>query len=265
MESRVRILFLKVLLAICILPCICSGVAFAADEATKTENSIDVKDANKSKTETDQSNDPDAIQFTPAIIEDVKHLKVEQGSDQVIQPKVRRRNLISLDDVESEDIEFGPYGGMLSTEDFGVNAVAGVRLAYHFSESLFAELTAALSKTSKTSYERLSGGASLLTADERKLTYYEVSVGYDMLPGESFVGKWLAYNSAFYVIAGAGITHFAGDDHFTFSYGAGYRFMSTDWLAVHFDVRDHMFSLDLLGTKKTLNNLETQVGITVYF
>jgi outer membrane beta-barrel protein len=266
MESRVRILFLKLLLASCILPGVCSGTVFAADETTTNETNTNAKDAKKPNAETVDTNDTtEGVVLTPAIREDVKNIKLEQGTDQVIQPKIKRRKVISLNDVESEDIEFGPYGGLLSTEDFGTNAVAGVRLGYHISEYLFTEFSAAVSKAGETSYERLSGGAKLLTSQERKLKYYEISVGFNILPGESFVGKWLAYNTAFYIIGGAGITHFAGDDHFTLSYGAGYRFMATDWLAAHFDVRDHMFNMDLLGAKKTTNNLETQLGITIYY
>lgn len=75
----------------------------------------------------------------------------------------------------------------------------------------------------------------------------------------------LAFNTALYIIGGAGITKFAGDNRFTTNYGAGYRFLATDWLAVHFDVRDHIFDIDLLGVKKTAHNLEMHGGITVFF
>ena len=36
-------------------------------------------------------------------------------------------------------------------------------------------------------------------------------------------------------------------------------------LAVHADVRDHMFDSDLLGEKKTTHNIEAHVGLTIFF
>ena len=51
----------------------------------------------------------------------------------------------------------------------------------------------------------------------------------------------------------------------TLSIGAGYRLLLNDWLAAHFDVRDHVFEIDLLGSNKTTHNLETGLGVTVFF
>ena len=74
-----------------------------------------------------------------------------------------------------------------------------------------------------------------------------------------------AYNTAFYLIAGIGSTTFAGDDRFTVNGGFGYRMLPTDWLAVHFDVRDHVYDIDLLGEKKIVNNLEAHLGLSFFF
>ena len=56
-----------------------------------------------------------------------------------------------------------------------------------------------------------------------------------------------------------------GDDRFTVSGGFGYRVLPTDWIAVHFDVRDHVYDIDLLGEKKIVNNLEAHLGLSVFF
>ena len=119
--------------------------------------------------------------------------------------------------------------------------------------------------TDETSYEVLSGGAQLLSGDDRSLTYYDISVGYNLLPGEVFLGSSRAMNSALYVLMGAGNTDFAGDDFFTIVFGAGYRVLATDSLAVHFNVRDHMFDSDLLGEEKTTHNIEFNLGLTAFF
>ncbi|HFE32118.1 MAG TPA: outer membrane beta-barrel domain-containing protein, partial [Gammaproteobacteria bacterium] len=104
-----------------------------------------------------------------------------------------------------------------------------------------------------------------LTDSGRILSYYNVSLGYNLLPGEAFIGRNWAFRTALYVIAGAGSTTFAGDDRFTINFGAGYRFLATDWLALHVDVRDHIFDIDVLGYSKTAHNLETTAGLSVFF
>jgi len=190
--------------------------------------------------------------------------ETDGGARQVITPEIERRT-IDVDKIDTEDFEAGIYGGILSVEDFGANAVIGARLAYHITAGAFFEGAYGQSTTTETSYERLSGGAPLLTDEERKLTYYNLSLGYNLFPGETFIGRNWAFNSALYVIGGVGNTTFAGDDRFTWNVGAGYRFLATDWLAIHFDVRDLVFEVDLLGEKKTTHNLETHTGITVFF
>jgi outer membrane beta-barrel protein len=71
--------------------------------------------------------------------------------------------------------------------------------------------------------------------------------------------------SAFYLIGGIGGTDFAGDQKFTVNFGAGYRVLPSDWLAVHITVQDRVFQSDLLGTTKLTNNIEMRVGTTVFF
>jgi outer membrane beta-barrel protein len=182
----------------------------------------------------------------------------------VIEPQVERRE-IKRAKIDTEDFELGAYFGVLNIEDFESHTVYGGRLAYHLTEDFFIEGTVGRSKAGRTSYERLSGAAELLDDDDRDYTYYALSVGWNALPGEVFIGKNRAYNSAFYLVAGIGSTTFAGDDRFTVSGGFGYRILPTDWLAVHFDVRDHVFDIDLLGKKKIVNNLEAHLGLSIFF
>jgi outer membrane beta-barrel protein len=182
----------------------------------------------------------------------------------VVEPEVVRRK-IKTPRIKSHDFEIGPYVGSISVEDFGVNPAYGARLDYHISEDFFAEALIGRTTAGRTSYERLSGGAQLLTSSQRKYTYYDLAFGYNLFPGEVFIGRRRALNSGVYVTAGVGSTHFAGDDHFTLSMGAGYRLLLNDWLAAHFDVRDHIFEIDLLGSNKTTHNLETGLGVTVFF
>ena len=183
---------------------------------------------------------------------------------QVVDPQVERRE-VKEPAIDREDFEVGGYVGIMSIEDFGSNVVYGVRLAYHVTEGFFVEGTAGTSEGGLTSFEVLSGGARLITDSQRDLTYVNLNLGYNILPGEAFIGEGRAYNQNLYLIAGLGSTRFAGDDRFTVNFGVGYRFLLTDAVALHLDFRDHLFDIDLLGEEKTAHNLEGHLGFTVFF
>lgn len=188
----------------------------------------------------------------------------ESAPQPVLRPELDREPLRPAR-IDTEDFEVGIYVGLLSLEDFGSNGVQGARLAYHFSEDFFAEVSYARSRAGTTSFERLSGAVRLLTEEERELRYYNLSFGFNVLPGEAFVGSGRAFHTALYLIGGTGSTEFAGDDRHTLNLGFGYRFIFNDWLAGHLDVRDHIFDIDLLGSNKTSHNLEVSTGLTLFF
>ena len=183
---------------------------------------------------------------------------------QVIDPEVERRE-VKEPAIDREDFEFGAFAGIMSIEDFGSDLSYGLRLAYHITEGFFVETTAGYSRAGKTSFEVLSGGAELISDSERDFYYYNLNVGYNILPGEVFLGEGRAYNTSLYLIGGLGSTTFAGDDRFTVNFGVGYRFLLTDSVALHLDFRDHLFDIDLLGEEKTAHNLEGHLGVTVFF
>jgi outer membrane beta-barrel protein len=182
----------------------------------------------------------------------------------VIEPQVERRE-IKPAKIDTENWEAGAYVGSLSVEDFEVNIVYGGRIAYHINEDFFAEAIAGTSDAGLSSFERLSGGAPLLTDSERQFTYYSLGFGWNALPGEIFLGGKRAYNSAVYLTLGAGATRFAGADRFTITAGAGARVLVRDWLALHLDMRDHVMEIDVLGANKTSHNFEATLSLTAFF
>ena len=184
--------------------------------------------------------------------------------EQVIDPDVERRE-IREPKIDVEDFEVGGFAGIMSIEDFGSDLVYGIRLAYHVTEGFFVEGMLGQTEAGLTSFEILSGGAPILSDSDREYTYYNLNLGYNILPGEGFIGGSRAYNTGLYITAGLGSTRFAGDDRFTVNFGAGYRFLLNDSLAFHLDFRDHLFDIDLLGEEKTVHNLEGHLGVTVFF
>ena len=187
---------------------------------------------------------------------------ITQRNNQVIEPKLDRREIITPK-IDTEDWEVGAYFGFMSVEDFGVNPVYGTSLTYHITEDLFVEGRVGSTETGETSAEVLFGNLSIV--GDRNLTYYNVSLGYNLFPGEAFWSEKTAFTSSLYLTAGIGSTNFDDDDRFTFSYGAGYKILPTDWFTIHADVRDHIYTMDLLGESKRTHNIEATVGISFFF
>ena len=188
---------------------------------------------------------------------------VQREGTPMIEPEVERHEIIEAK-IDDEDFELGFYGGLYSTEDFGTNSVIGARFAYHITEDYFVEFAAGETKTERSSAEELFF-VDLMADDERTLRYYNVGFGYNILPGEAFISSGWAIYTAFYAIAGVGMTEFAGENLFTVNFGFGFRFILTDWMAFHVDVRDHVFELDVIRENDSTNNLEMHSGITFFF
>ena len=182
----------------------------------------------------------------------------------VIDPEVERRK-IKVPKIKSSNVEIGVQYGWLSIEDFGTQSTYGLNAAYHVTEDFFFLGEVGRAWAGRTSFETLGGNIQLLTSAERRFTYYDLSLGYNFLPGEAFIGRGHALTSAFYLVGGIGSTQFAGDDRFTVNFGAGYRVLPSDWLAIHIQVQDRVFRTDLLGVSKLTNNMEATIGTTVYF
>ena len=188
----------------------------------------------------------------------------DEAPPRVVEPEVARRE-VKVPKIRSSNVELGAYYGEISIEDFGAHPVYGVTAAYHITEDFFFQAEAGRATAGKTSFEVLGGGIQLLTESERRFTYYDLSLGYNFLPGEAFLGRGIAMTSAFYLIGGFGGTDFAGDTKFTVNFGAGYRVVPTDWLALHVTVQDHVFQTSLLGVTKLTNNIEARLATTVFF
>jgi outer membrane beta-barrel protein len=187
-----------------------------------------------------------------------------QAEPSIIEPQVNRRE-VKTPKIKSKDVELGAYFGALSIEDFGTNPVYGARAAYHVSEDIFLEGYIGRSTAGQSSLEDVFPGITVLSTSGRQFTYYDLDVGYNILPGEVFLGRGRAFNTALYVTVGMGDVKFADGDQFALNFGVGTRVLVTDWLAVHLDVRDHVFESDLFGVDKNVHNIEATMGFTTFF
>lgn len=184
-------------------------------------------------------------------------------NEQVIVPEVDRRD-IKMPRFPSNDFEIGVFAGTYATQNFGASAVAGLRAGYHITEDIFVEGVYAQTKVSDADFRQVLPGG-IFTSPKEKLSYYNLSVGYNVLPGEVFIGSKRAKASAIYLIGGVGSTKFVDQRRQTLNFGMGSRLFLTDKAALQVDMRDHIFSLDILGKRKSTQNLELTAGFTYFF
>ena len=183
--------------------------------------------------------------------------------EQVIQPQIDRRPVKVLH-IPSNDFEFGLFTGVYNTEYFGSDLVGGVRLGYHITEDFFSEAVYGDTRATDQVYRQILPGG-IFPSQVQKLRYYELDGGINVLPGEVFFWKNKARPCALYLIAGVGSTKFLNQWHFTPNAGFGVRVWLANWASLQVDMRDHIFSLDVLGQQRATQNLEFSGGVTFFF
>lgn len=186
------------------------------------------------------------------------------SNSSIFDPQVERRD-VDREAIDTENWEIGLYYGIISIEDFGSSELKGASIAYHVTEDFFVETSYAQTEAGLSSFERLNGNVVLLTPEQREYSHFNVSLGFNILPGEGFIGESLAFTSSLYLLTGLGSTDFAGERRSTIMVGGGYRVLFTDWFAAHLALRDHFYDIELLGNSKTANDLEISTGFTIYF
>jgi outer membrane beta-barrel protein len=188
----------------------------------------------------------------------------ENDETGLIEPQIERTEFDEAL-IDSYDFEIAAYTGYLAVENFNTDFVTGIKLGYHVSEDFFVQASYGLSEVGETSYERLSGGAPLLSQSEREVEYYLIVLGFNLFPGEAFATDSTTFNTVFYISGGVGTTTFAGDDRFTIAYAVGHRTLFADGFSLDIEMRDLIFEQDIFGTEETTNNLEFTVSLNLYF
>jgi len=185
-----------------------------------------------------------------------------QEREVVIEPQLLRPKVVEPN-IDALDFELGLFAGFLSVENFSTEPLYGLRLAFYVSEDFFLQADYGRSTLQDSVYRQL--GLVIFPQEQESLDFYQLSLGYNLFPGEVFLGKNRAWNSAFYLLAGVGNVRFIEQDHFSYGLGLGYRVIPMERLTLRFDVRDQLFESDLLGVKKLTHNLEVSLGASFYF
>jgi outer membrane beta-barrel protein len=184
-------------------------------------------------------------------------------SEPVVVPQVDRRD-VRLPKYPSNDFELGAYTGAYATENFGTSWVYGARIGYHLTEDFFVQGVYAQTKVTDEAFRNILPGG-IFESKTQKLNYYNLSVGYNILPGEVFLWSSRARPSQLYIIGGVGSTKFVDQRKPTYNFGFGFKVFLTDYASLQLDLRDHIFTLDLLGKSSSTQNLELTAGLSFYF
>lgn len=189
---------------------------------------------------------------------------IDSSIDDIVTADIERRVVLE-DLLDSENFEFGAQLGLISIEDFESNLWISGHFSYHINEYFYAKALYGYSNAGQTSFERLANVPPLLTDAQRKLSYYGLNIGYNLMPGEVFLSKDIAFNSLFSVEVGGGSTEFAGSNQFTVNLSVNYRVFLTDWLTLDIGMSDYIFDNSITGKNKTTHNLNFTTGIAFYF
>ncbi len=181
-----------------------------------------------------------------------------------ITPQIERR-VLKEQRLDDESMAVAVRGGVLGLTDFGSSGLVAAQLSYHWNEHFYLAADIAQAKAGLTSFEKLSGAAPLLTDAQREWRFIGAQLGYVLLPGEVFVGRDFAMNSAWSLFAGGGSVDFAGDSVFAAQFGSQFRLYVTDYLAIDLVVTDYVFETSILAEQKTDHNLSMQLGVAWYF
>ena len=187
-----------------------------------------------------------------------------QPQEQVVVPEVDRRP-VKKPRLPSNDFSVGLFYGAYATENFGTSPVTGIKLGYAITEDIFVEGAYGKTTVSDEAFRQIFPGGGVLSEPQQKLNYYNLSAGWNVLTGEAFFGRNTAKASSLYLIAGLGSTKFVEQKKQTYNVGVGTRLFFNDYVSVQVDVRDHIFSLDLLGKRQSTQNIELTFGLSVFF
>ncbi|MFO1329728.1 MAG: outer membrane beta-barrel domain-containing protein [Rubrivivax sp.] len=186
-----------------------------------------------------------------------------RAADPVIDPEVARQPL-RLPRLPNKDFEAALFTGTYATQNFGSAAVLGLRLGYHLSEDFFVQGSYGRSRVSDEAFRQVLPGG-VFPHEKETLQYAHLALGWNLLPGEAFVGRGIAKAGALYLLGGVGSTHFVQQRRQTLVIGAGGRLLLRERFALQLDLRDHLFSLDLLGRRERTQNLEATLGAAWHF
>lgn len=166
----------------------------------------------------------------------------------------------------------------MAMEGISTNPSFGISTGFYFSEDFFFRIDAGKSTVSRSDYPVTL--QQLNTENQLSFEMQSLSLAYNFLPGEAYLGRNKALNSNFYIIGGVGFVRFPivgiasptprqttsqNNSQFAQNFGAGFKIFPTDHLNINMEVGNRMYSSNIPGYSKSSSNLEMRIGINFVY
>jgi outer membrane beta-barrel protein len=164
--------------------------------------------------------------------------------------------------------EFSVFGGWMAADAYDGAPWYGGAYTFHFSEDLGLEASVGVSRAhsgiADTLQQRSPAPIALFNNDRRLVAYMGNliwSLGYGKV-------RWMGGAISrfdFDVALGGGVTDDQVSRGLTGSFGLGGKLYLASWLAMRFDVRDHLFSQKVLDDTRLVNDIIVTGGLSIFF
>ncbi|MFI5297098.1 MAG: outer membrane beta-barrel domain-containing protein [Polyangiales bacterium] len=164
--------------------------------------------------------------------------------------------------------EFSFLGGWLASDAYDGAPLYGGAYTFHFSEDLGLEASVLVSRAhsniADTLQQRSPAPIALFNNDRRIISYMGNlvwSLGYGKI-------RWMGGGISrfdFHIVLGGGVTDDQVSRGLTGSFGLGGKLFLASWLALRFDVRDHLFSQKVLDDTRLVNDILVTGGFSIFF
>ncbi|HET6281744.1 MAG TPA: outer membrane beta-barrel domain-containing protein [Polyangia bacterium] len=159
--------------------------------------------------------------------------------------------------------EFTLRGGYYVSDLFDGTYIGGVAYAYHMTEDLAVEASAAYTRLTSSGGPELERTFAVLEGRDRTELLFDAGLVWTPAHGKMRLGGSILHFDP-YLVAGAGVVDSALASDLAGNAGFGVKFFVGRAIALRFDVRDHVYRQQLLARKVFVNDLTTMLGVSLF-
>lgn len=159
--------------------------------------------------------------------------------------------------------ELTAAGGYYVSDLFDGTYTAGVAYAYHMTEDLAVEASAAYTRLTSSGGPELERTFAVLQDQPRHQLLFDADLVWSLAHAKMRLGGSLTHLDL-YLAAGAGVIDSVLSSDLAGNGAFGLKFFLGRAFAVRVDVRDHVYRQQLLSRKVFVNDLTTTLGFSVF-
>jgi outer membrane beta-barrel protein len=139
----------------------------------------------------------------------------------------------------------------------------GLAYAYHMTEDLAVEATAAITRLSSSGGPELERTFAVLQDRPRRQLMFEADLVWSFAHAKMRFGGSITHFD-FYAAAGAGVVDSVISSHIAGNGGFGVKFFLGRAFAFRIDIRDRIFQQQLLSETMLVNDISSTLGLSIY-